>query len=121
MRRLVVICAVVASFVAGLQVHSHAAPPTEPGMMPYTPTRIEWLALELEASFHQDFSSDSPYALHYIAATPNTIFIVVQYRNNAPIGVVDKAIDVAKRLVNAHASSNGWSWVKIEVSRSLQQ
>jgi len=27
---------------------------TEPGMLPYTPTRIEWLALQLNANYRED-------------------------------------------------------------------
>ena len=88
MRSILVIWAVVAGFVAAFAtLHSLAAPPPiEPGMMPYTPSRLEWLALELEASYRQDFSRDSDQDVHYLAKPPNTILIFVHDRNEASAG-----------------------------------
>lgn len=122
MRRIVVLCAAVAGFVAALAtLHSRAAPvPPEPGMLPYTPTRVEWLALELEASYRQDFSNDSDYSVHYLAKPPNTILIFVHYRNETSAAKVDSGIDAAKQIVRQTASAHNWSsWVKVEVSRKL--
>ena len=119
MRSIVVVCAVVAAFVAGLQVHSHAAPSTEPGMMPYTPTRIEWLALDLEASYHQDFNHDTDCSLHYISKPPNTVLIFVHYTSQTSPETVDNAIAAAKQVVKADAASHNWSWVRIEVQRKF--
>lgn len=93
---------------------------TEPGMLPYAPTRLEWLALDLEASYHQDFSRDSDYSLHYISKPPNTVVIYVHYVSEASAGTVDNAIDTAKQLVDQDASTHGWSsWVKVQVQRRL--
>lgn len=122
MRSIVVTCAAVAGFVAALAtLHSRAAPvPTEPGMTLYTPTRLEWLALDLEASYHQDFARDNDYSLHYIAKPPNTVLLFVHYTSEASAETVDNAIDTAKQLVKQDAISHGWSsWVKAEVSRKL--
>jgi len=122
MRGIVVICLVVAGFVAAfVTLHSHAAPPPiEPGMRPYTPSRLEWLALELEASYRQDFSRDSDYDVHYLAKPPNTILIFVHYRSEAAAGTADYATNTAKQLVTQDASAHGWSsWVKVEVQRKL--
>jgi hypothetical protein len=117
---MVVICAVVAGFVAVFAtLHSTGAPrPAEPGMLPYTPSRIEWLALELEASYRQDFSRDSDYDLHYLAKPPSTILIFIHYRSTASAGTVDYAINTAKQLASQGASIHRWSsWVKVEVQR----
>ena len=122
MRSIVVICSVVAGFVvASAALHSHAAPGlTEAGMIPYTPSRVEWLALDLEASYHQDFGRDSDYSLHYLPKPPNTILVFVHYKSETSVETVDKAIDTAKQLVNQDASAHRWSsWVKVEVRRKL--
>ncbi len=122
MRSIVLICATVAGLVAAFAtLHSSAAPvPTEPGMVPYTPTRIEWLALELEASYREDIGSDNDYSVHYLAKPPNTVIIFVHYTGKTSAAIVDRGIDTAKQLVKQDASSHGWSsWVKVEVSRKL--
>ena len=106
--------------VLGLAMHPAA--PTQPGMTPYTPTRLEWLALDLEASYHQDFGRDSNYSLHYLPKPPNTVLIFVDYKSEASTEAVNHAIDSAKEVVSQDASSHGWrSWVKVEVQRKLIQ
>lgn len=107
--------------ILGLSTHP-AAPPAQPGMVPYTPTRLEWLALDLEASYHEDFSRDNNYSLHYLPKPPNTVLIFVHYKAEVSTETVNHAIDAAKEVVNEDASSHGWrSWVKVEVQRRLIQ
>jgi len=110
------VCAL--SLLAALAARSN--PPVQPGMMPYTPTRLEWLTVDLEASYHQDFGRDTPYSLHYLPKAPNTVLIFVHHTSETPAGALETAIDAAKQQVNQDASSHGWSsWVKIEVQRKL--
>jgi len=107
--------------ILGFAMHP-AAPPTQPGMTPYTPTRLEWLALDLEASYHEDFGRNSDISLHYLPKPPNTVLIFVHYKSEASAEIVNHAIDAAKEVVNQDASSHGWrSWVKVEVQRKLIQ
>lgn len=117
MKRIIfVICAILS--LAGVAVMSNS--PAQPGMLPYTPTRLEWLTVDLEASYHQDFSRDSNYSLHYLPKPPNTVLIFVHYTAETSTGNLEKAIDAAKQQVNQDASSHGWSsWVKVEVQRKL--
>jgi len=114
---------IVLGLCAGLllaAVAVRSSPPAQPGMMPYTPTRLEWLAVDLEASYHQDFSHDSPLSLHYLPKPPNTVLIYVHYTSETSPAALEGAIDAAKGQVNQDASSHGWSsWVKIEVQRKL--
>ena len=99
-----------------------AVPPTQPGMTPYTPTRLEWLALDLEASYHEDIGRNSDYSLHYLPKPPNTVLIFIHYKSEASADAVNHAIDAAKEVVYQDASSHGWrSWVKVEVQRKLIQ
>src|SRR5262249_61848142 len=108
---------IVIGLCAGLLLAAVAVrsnPPAQPGMMPYTPTRLEWLAVDLEASYHQDFGRDSTYSLHYLPKPPNTVLIYVHYTSETPAGTLKIAMDAAKQQVNQDASSHGWSsWVTI--------
>src|SRR5215472_18374468 len=89
-----------AMFVLLAAVAVRSNPPAQPGMMPYTPTRLEWLAVDLEASYHQDFSRDTPYSLHYLPKPPNTVLIYVHYTNETSTSALETAIDAAKGQVN---------------------
>lgn len=115
---LFIVCAIA---ILGHAMRS-AAPPVQPGMAPYTPTRLEWLALDLEASYHEDFARDSNYSLHYLPKPPNTVLIFVHYKSDTSAESVNHAIDSAKEVVYQDAASHGWrSWVKVEVQRKLIQ
>lgn len=111
---------VILSLVCSARVIQSRTETVPPGMMPYTPTRLDWLVLNLEAYNRNDFSSDSDYSLGYVAKNPDTVVIHVYYLPKASAGIVDRAIDTAKQLANQEASRNGWSpWVKVEVQRKL--
>lgn len=121
LRIFAMVCTVARFVAVFVTLYSGAAPvPTEPGMMLYTPMRIEWLALELEASYRQDIGNDNDYSVHYIAKPPNTILILVHYRNKTSATTLDSGIDTAKQIVRQTASAHNWSsWVKVEVTRKL--
>ena len=40
--------------------------PNRPGLTPYTPTKIEWLALAVNSQLRQDASADSPFSLSVV-------------------------------------------------------
>ena len=56
--------------------------PSRPGLQPYTPTRIEWLALLLQAQLRQDATVDSPFSLNVVNSDHETILIFVRYQPN---------------------------------------
>jgi hypothetical protein len=114
-----IVATVVVTFAA---MYSTGAPrPTEPGMIAYTPTRVEWLALQLEADYRdENFENVGQYSIGFAPKFPNTIMILVNYTGAASAANVDTAIDVARILVKKEASNYGWSdWVKVEVQRKV--
>jgi len=116
---------VFATFVYSVRaIHAGTDQPSYAGMLPYTPTRLEWLELNLEANFREEDDVDPAirYSINYVARPPNTIVIFAQYSKRTPAGLVDKAIEHCKRMAEKEASSRGWSqWVKIEVKRDLDE
>ena len=95
-----------------------------PGLQSYTPTRLEWLELELQASSREeDFTNPGySYSVDYLAKPPDTIVVLAQYSKGTSAGLVDRAIEHCKRMVEKRASSHGWSeWVKVEVQRHLTE
>jgi hypothetical protein len=90
-----------------------------PLMVPYTPTRLEWLALDLESRYKSQFEGgDKISSFDFTAIAPDTILISVVYTNDAPAAFVDKIIDEGKHFVEMDAQSYGWSkWVRIRVER----
>ena len=91
--------------------------PNRPGLTPYTPTQIEWLALLTRASLRQAASTDSPYSLDIIPVDHETLLIVVRYHPTANREIMNKTITTAQNVIRSTAASYGWdTWVKIRES-----
>jgi len=90
-----------------------------PLMEPYTPTRLEWLALDLESRFKSQLSGDAGIvSTDFTANAPDTVVVSVMYTTDASAAVVDAVIEHAKDFVKMDAESYGWSkWIKIRAQR----
>jgi hypothetical protein len=85
-----------------------------PGLTPYTPTKIEWLALDVRSQLQQNASVDSPFFLSVVHVDYETLLIVVQYLPTVNRETMNSAIDSARKVIMATARSYGWdNWVKI--------
>jgi hypothetical protein len=91
--------------------------PNRPGLTPYTPTQIEWLALITRASLRQPASTDSPYSLDILPVDHETLLIVVRYHPTANREIMNRTITTAQNVIRSTAASYGWdTWVKIQES-----
>jgi hypothetical protein len=110
------------SLVPGVAV-SFQQPADLQGWKPYTPSRLEWLALELNAESRQEATSESPFMLSFAALEKtDTILIYVRYLPDADRGLINLAVDGARRLVDLKAKHRGWdSWLRTEAKLTLHQ
>jgi hypothetical protein len=113
-------------FLAGFAVgtgavagSTYAQKARSPLMEPYTPTRLEWLALDLESRFKTQLEGGAGVSnLDFTAVGPDTVLVSVLYTDDASAATVDAVIEQAKHFANEDADSYGWSkWVKIRVER----
>ncbi len=57
-----------------------AAPPKLEGSKPYTPTRLEWLAVALNAQMRSDMSAENEFTLAFVPIrNEDAILIYVSY------------------------------------------
>jgi len=86
----------------------------EPGLTPYTPTKIEWLALEVRSQLQRDASADSPFFLSVVHVDHETLLISVRYLPTVNREMMSSTIDSARKVIMTTAKSYGWeNWVKI--------
>lgn len=124
------IAAATIALIAAVVIYMHASRTDAQnlipeGSMPYTPTRAEWLAVNLNGAQATHGIRDSGFTLHFIADKrlehQNTIIIFCSY---APERVnrtfMNLSIQVARQAIMQHAESYGWdSWVKIRENIQL--
>lgn len=89
--------------------------PKRPGLTPYTPTSIEWLALAVNAQLQEQPSGDRSYSLHVVEADSETLAIVVRHQPGANRELMTRSIGTARQVIMTTARRHGWdAWVKIQ-------
>jgi hypothetical protein len=81
----------------------------------YTPTRLEWLALDMNARLRRDFSATSSFSMDFAPVMENTILIVVHYLPNVNRTAMNMSIASARKVIEIDTRARGWSsWVRIK-------
>lgn len=84
-------------------------------MQPYTPNRIEWLALICNDQLRQDATMDSPFSLSVVHSDHETLLIFVRYQANVNREIMNTSIDTARNVIMITAKGYGWDkWLKIK-------
>ena len=85
-----------------------------PGLTPYTPTKIEWLALVVNSQLRQAPTHEGLYSLDVVQWDHETLLISVRYRPTVGRAVLDRSVETAREAILSTARRYGWdNWVKI--------
>lgn len=114
--RSITIC--FALLVAGATVFALAQDRVMPlqGKQPYTPSRLEWLAVELNVNMRISFLGGNHHSLDLVPIeAEDAILIYVRYSPNVNREEMNKNIDTARKVIQLRAKKHGWDgWVKIK-------
>lgn len=88
-----------------------------PGLEPYTPTRLEWFALELQSHYGHP-QNDKGVSVRFLPREPDTVLIQIEHLPQAGIDVLLN--DQVERTRKA-ASDRGYTWLKVEPTAVPQQ
>lgn len=97
-------------------VWAQSAPKME-GSEPYTPTKLEWLALRLNANHRTNLlDTDDEFMLIFVPIhKTDTIRILVYYDPEADRKVMNMTVDAARKAIDIIAEGKGWDgWVQIK-------
>ena len=86
------------------------------GVKPYIPTRLEWLAVELNAYYRTDDLGGLGYTITFISnEKEDTILLYVHYMRSANREAMNLAVDSARKVFNITVQSKGWDdWVRLK-------
>jgi hypothetical protein len=97
-----------------LSFAAETSPVMPPGLLPYVPNRIEWLALSCNAELRHEATVESPFDLHVVRADHETLMIFVLYHPNVDRQIMNSAIDTARQVIMITAKSYRWDkWLKL--------
>lgn len=110
---LLILCTVVAF---SLEIEAQEKTSKLEGWKPYTPSRLEWLAVELNATCNVPFSKDPGYSLALIPIEKeDAIMIYVNYFPNVNREIMNINIDYVRDIIAIKTESYGWStWLKVK-------
>jgi hypothetical protein len=93
------------------------------GDKPYTPTRREWIALELNATLHQSMSLEEKFSLEFVPPRyeEDTIVIFVWYLPTVDRQIMNLRIEAAKQSIAIEAKARGWSWLKVREQVEMKE
>ena len=88
-----------------------------PGLEKYIPTRLEWLALQLNDLFQRDDVTQDKFSIYYAPGIDGeSIRVQVSYFDDVDKEIMDMWISRSKSSVLTMAEFYGWSsWIKVEV------
>ena len=88
---------------------------SHPGAEPFTPTRMDWLIVELQACCRHDGLSVDGFDLQFTNPDPETVLIYVTYLSTVDREAMNVTIDSMKRVIDIKAKGYGWqNWVNVK-------
>ena len=89
---------------------------TPPGFERYTPTRLEWAALELQASHGDTWSpTEQTVMLSYRPGDDGlTIVCVLQYTAGTTSSLLGMVRDTTKQVFAIYKDAKKWPWLRLE-------
>ena len=93
------------------------------GSKPYTPSRLEWLAVELNANLRVSMSVNNGYLMSFVPIEKeDTILIYVRYLPNVNREVMNISINGAREVISIKTKQYGWnSWLKVREDIQMEQ
>ena len=106
----------IAAAVATLIVVAVEARTTPPGLERYTPTRLEWAALELQATHGDTWSPREETVM--VTYRPGddglTIVCVIQYTAGASASLLGMVRDTTTQVFTIYKRAKEWPWLRLE-------
>jgi hypothetical protein len=111
----------------------HAGPvfaQAHPGLVPFTPARIQWLALQAQVTYDHAATTDEPYTIKILTTDSETLTVYVRYNpildqansNDFSLNGIGLqathngmvlSIKHATEGIRSLAKASGWTWLKV--------
>jgi hypothetical protein len=90
---------------------------TPPGLQPYTPTRLQWAALELQALYGNNaMTHETPLMITFNPWNDGvTIKCLMQYTGDYPAAALKAQRDSVESVFKMYVASAGWPWLKLSL------
>lgn len=88
-----------------------------PGDEPYTPTKLEWAAVELQAAYG---INEPPIMVYYTdSGDGKTITCLVSYAPDVKAATLKLVEDGVKRHFTSYSTARRWTWLRLKMEESV--
>jgi hypothetical protein len=86
-----------------------------PGDAQYVPTKLEWAAVELQAGYGSEWTSDYHVASAFTALDDGkTVLCLLQYTPDVTADAVKTQKRVTEIIFEKYAQRHGWPWLRLQ-------
>ena len=88
-----------------------------PGDAAYKPTKLEWAALELQATYgNPNWTRDMPVVINFVpGADGKTVICLFQYTANVPAPMLKMDRDTEQSVFEKYVKTRGWTLLRLEL------
>ena len=115
MKKLTIALAAILVAVGG--AHAFQEQEELRGGGPYTPTKLEWLTVELNSGYRSDFEESGDVGQierSFVHDQMDTIIVMIQYSGEVPRSHINRMADLGRKVARNSAKRRGWDWIKVE-------
>lgn len=111
----IIVAAVLPSIGAGAR--------PAPGAEPYSPSKLEWAAIELNGIMSAEaWGPGAAVSTRFQAGTDGvTLTCFLRYRRVATVGPPDDIQKVVRGVIEQYGQTRGWSWLKVTFDEKVVQ
>ena len=84
---------------------------TAEGNEPYTPTKLQWFVLNINATYSSDWGM---FRWKLLSKPPNTVVVFLSYRKSAKYSEVKAEMDHIKFVIDKKKELYDWDWIQVE-------
>lgn len=104
---------IIVPVIVGLVATAQTGKNSRPGDEPYTPTKLEWAAVELQGQF--GINDASNVSVSYMPGSDGkTMECLLTYPSNISAGALETIKDGVKKTFKRYTSIRGWTWMRLE-------
>jgi hypothetical protein len=91
-----------------------------PGDVTYTPTKLEWAALELQAYYGQNWTSEERVATSFSQLNDGrTVLCLLQPTPDVSVETLKTEREVKQFEFDRYTKSRGWSWLRLQFQEKV--
>ena len=85
-----------------------------PGTEAYQPTKLEWAALELQASYGATvMTRESPLRVTFMPWNGEYVLCLLQYTSDYPAAALKIEKDALRKAFSLYRESRDWTWLQL--------